>query len=104
MNKFIITVESEAFEGVKRIAKKVAADFEKVSGSLPEILQTLPACENQENSLIFATLGKSPITDAFIKNGKFDPSSISGKREVYQIKYIDKTLLICGSDKRGTIY
>jgi len=103
MNKYIITVESEAFEGVKRIAMKVAADFEKAGGILPEILQTYTG-ENQENSIIFATLGKSPIMDALIKNGKYDPSSISGKREVYQIKYIGKTLLICGSDKRGTIY
>jgi len=104
MSKFIFTVESEAFEGVKRIANKVAADFEKVGGSLPEIQQMLPSGENQENSVIFATLGKSPIADAFIKNGKFDPSSVSGKREVYQIKFIDKTLLVIGSDKRGTIY
>ena len=103
MNNFIFTVEAEAFEGVKRIAKKVAADFEKVCGNLPEILQTLPK-ENQENSVIFATLGKSPIADAFIKSGKIDPSFVAGKREVYQIKYIGKTLLILGSDKRGTIY
>jgi hypothetical protein len=101
-------VEREAFEGVKRIAKKVAADFEKVCGSLPEITDKL---ENNGNAVIFATLGKSPLADALASAGKFDMSLIRGKREVYQIKLIDnpfsgvsKALLICGSDKRGTIY
>jgi len=37
LNKFIFIVEKTAFEGVKRIAKKVALDFEKVSGLLPAI-------------------------------------------------------------------
>ncbi|MCL2765249.1 MAG: glycosyl hydrolase 115 family protein [Treponema sp.] len=110
MSKFIFTVETEAFEGVKRTARKVAADFEKVSGTLPCIGEKLPADTNSGDSIIFATLGKSPLVDMFIKEGKFDPSAIRGKREVYQIKFINvsgnnlKTLLICGSDKRGTIY
>jgi hypothetical protein len=101
-------VEDGAFEGVKRIAKKVAADFEKVCGSLPKITQK---SENSGNAVVFATLGKSPLLDTLKSAGKFDPSLILGKREVYQIKLIDnpfsgvsKALLICGSDKRGTIY
>ena len=112
------TVEPDAFEGVKRIAQKVAADFEKVCGVLPAIAGELP---KGENTVIFATLGKSPLTDKLIRENKFDPSLIRGKREVYQIKLIDdpfagspfngepfngvsKALLICGSDKHGTIY
>jgi hypothetical protein len=101
-------VEDGAFEGVKRTAKKVAADFEKVCGSLPGIMDKP---ENNDNAVVFATLGKSPLLDALTKAGKFDPSLIFGKREAYQIKLIDnpfhgvsKALLICGSDKRGTIY
>jgi hypothetical protein len=101
-------VEKTAFEGVKRIAKKVAADFEKVCGSLPEITEKP---ENNGNAVVFATLGHSPLVDTLTSAGKFDPSLIRGKREVYQIKLIDspfkgvsKALLVCGSDKRGTIY
>jgi hypothetical protein len=107
-NAFPLTVESEAFEGVKRITRKVAADFEKVCGVLPQITGK-PA--NGEAIIIFSTLGKSPLTDRLIREKKFDPSLIHGKREVYQIKLINepfsgvsKALLICGSDKRGTIY
>ncbi|MDR2951930.1 MAG: glycosyl hydrolase 115 family protein [Treponema sp.] len=101
-------VEDGAFEGVKRTAQKVAADFEKTCGSLPEITEKP---ENNGNVIVFATLGKSPLLDTLASAGKFNPSLIRGKREVYQIKLIDnpfsgapKALLICGSDKRGTIY
>jgi len=102
------TVENEAFEGVKKIAQKVALDFEKVCSVLPKITEQ-PL--NGEIAIIFATLGKSRLTDTLINEGKFDPSAIRNKREVYQIKLISKpfdgvskALFICGSDKRGTIY
>ena len=115
MNRFSFIVELQAFEGVKRIAKKIALDFKKVTNSFPFITESFHIDENSEcNSalcykIIFATLGKSPFIDKLKSEGKFDQSLISGKREVYQIKFIDdssmtKTLLICGSDKRGTIY
>jgi hypothetical protein len=102
------TVEPDAFEGVKKISRKIATDFEKVCGNLPKITEKP---ENTPNIVLFATLGKSPLTEKLINAGKFDPSLIRGKREVYQIKLIDspfdgvsKALLVCGSDKRGTIY
>jgi hypothetical protein len=98
MKNFKFTVETEAFEGVKRISQKIAKDFKKVGGVLPEIT------ENPDGGFIFATLGKSPLVDKLIADGKFNPSEIQGKREVYQLKFIDDVLLICGSDKRGTIY
>ncbi|MCL2722162.1 MAG: glycosyl hydrolase 115 family protein [Treponema sp.] len=107
-NAAFFTVEKEAFEGVKRIAKKIAIDFKKIFGILPEISEEQKNCEY---SIIFATIGKSPLVNKLIKEGKYNISSIEGKREVYQIKLLDnvfegisKTLLICGSDKRGTIY
>jgi len=93
MRPLNFTVEAEAYEGVKRIARKVAADFERVGGLNPNY------------SVIFATLGRSTIADGLIKSGEYDPSLIEGKREVYQLKLLDRNrLLICGSDKRGTIY
>jgi len=87
------TVEPEAFEGVRRIAVKVEADFAKVGEP------------DREYTVIFATLGRSPYVGGLIADGKFDPTLIEGKREVYQIKLLgEDTLLVCGSDKRGTIY
>ena len=110
MNKFIFIVETEALEGVKRIAGKIALDFKKVTGVLPAVKNSLPSDKERECAVIFATLGKSQITENLINEGKIDPYAIRGKREVYQIKLIDgvsrakKTLLVLGSDKRGTIY
>jgi len=104
MNKFIFTVEKESFEGVKRIALKVASDFEKVCGVQPEITETLSVSSANVQNIVFASLDKSPIIEKLISEGKYDPSAVRGKREVYQIKFIDNILLICGSDKRGTIY
>jgi len=107
MSKFTFIIENEAFEGVKRIAKKVALDFKKVSGFLPDITESIQTGNNQQISVLFATLRNSPLTDKLINEGKFDPSAVSGKNEVYQILFIDsavKFLLVCGSDKRGTIY
>jgi len=104
MSKFIFTVEQEALEGVKRIVKKAALDFEKVSGSVPQIQESLPVNSNNEKSVVFATIGYSPITEKLSEEGKIDLSVIAGKKEVYQIKFIDNTLYIIGSDKRGTIY
>jgi len=103
MSKFTFIVENEAFEGVKRIAKKVALDFEKVCGTYPAITEKISLGEKPD-TVIFATLGKSTFVDTLVREGKYDPSAVSGKREVFSIKFIDKTLLVCGSDKRGTIY
>jgi hypothetical protein len=103
MNRFVFVVENEAFEGVKRIARKVGEDFKKACGTYPVFSQNVSSA-GKPNTVVFATLGKSRFTDALISEGKYDSSVISGKREVYSIKFIDNALLVCGSDKRGTIY
>jgi len=104
MSKFTFVIEDSAYEGVKRIAKKVAADFTKVCGVYPSFSESISLGENKQDTIVFATLGKSPFVDALIRENKFDPSPVAGKREVYCIQFIDKLLLVLGSDKRGTIY
>jgi hypothetical protein len=103
MSTFTFIVENEAFEGVKRIAKKVGDDFKKVCGVYPAFSETVPSGANS-NTVVFATLGKSRFVDTLINEKKYDSSVIRGKREVFNIKFINNTLLVCGSDKRGTIY
>ena len=95
-----IAVEASAFLGVKRIAEKVAQDFEKIVGVMPTIVENISA----EINIVFATLGNSPFVDALVAEGKFDANSIAGKHEVYASGFIDNKLTIIGSDKRGTIY
>ena len=100
ISKINMAVEATAYEGVKRIATKVAGDFEKVLGVKPIISENI----SPEIEIIFATLGHSPFVDTLIEEGKFDATPIEGKNEVYAIQFISNKLLIVGSDKRGTIY
>lgn len=164
-NMPFILVESCGYEGVRRIAAKVAKDVEKVTGAMPKVVteRELPVGERTQ-VILCATLGRSPVLEEFVRKGLVDlrglmaePQTMGeeqtmdkkqftgegrrGKWEVYQIKMIDmrgkdsrreeqeaegaqnveeapdvckepvlpwegidRVLLICGSDKRGTIY
>ncbi|MDD6402222.1 MAG: glycosyl hydrolase 115 family protein [Lachnospiraceae bacterium] len=104
---FNMLVEKEAFEGVKKIATKVLDDFCKVTGKKPKLVNKYDA----STKVLIATLGNSSLLNELEEKGLFDRKSIENKREVYSISLIDnpykeasKLLLICGSDKLGTIY
>ena len=99
--------EEECLSGIKKIADKVAKDFELVFGNKPVKTETaggvLPAFSGSK--IVFGIAGRSPLVDALAKEGKIDVSGITGKREVYQIfAPAEDLLVIAGSDKRGTIY
>lgn len=113
-------VEECAFEGVKRILGKVAGDVEKVSGVRPQIMEVSSEnysdilAEGQipgEEIIFAATLGKSELLEDMIQRGVYDPTDIRDKWEVFALKMVEnpfpgvkRALVICGSDKRGTIY
>lgn len=103
-------VEECAFEGVKRIASKVAQDISLVTDYCPEII-TEACADGAEALILCATLDNSPVLERLEKEGKLDLSNVRGKREVYKLAFVKEafsgvaeTLVICGSDKRGTIY
>ncbi len=158
-NMPLMVVEESAYEGVRRIAGKVAEDIGKVLGAAPEVVseRELPA-RSAACMVLCATLGKSTLLEELEKRGLADFRGLlkedgSRKREVYQICRIflkggdccldgreesrlrgdssedgreascpqaekisgeeslpqeegmpESILLICGSDKRGTIY
>ena len=100
--------EQEAFSGVRKIADKVARDIELVFGVRPtsaEQRDQLASC-----AVIYGTLDRSPALANLAEQGLIDLGAIRGKNEVYLFQVIDnpegagKTLVIAGSDKRGTIY
>ena len=95
-------LEPEAYEGVRRIAGKVALDVEAVTGVKPEISQQL----RPGQAIVCATFGKSPLASRLAEAGAL--RDLTGKREVYQLVLTElegiPALVICGSDKRGTIY
>ena len=114
-----LVVENCGYEGVKRIAGKVAEDIRKVVGGLPQVIsETELLAGGCKSAVLCATLGKSPLLDKLAEEGLVDFAPFyreggehSLKREVFQIKLlshaidgVEELLLICGSDKRGTIY
>lgn len=101
--------ESEAFSGVNKIADKVLHDIFLVFDAVPEMV-----CERtllKKQTVIYGTIGKSPILDALMEAHKISADEITGKREVYLFQIVkdpmegvEEALVIAGSDKRGTIY
>lgn len=92
-------VESAAHAGVVRVAKKVIADVEKVSGVKPALLREKADAPH----VLCATLGRSPLAEELIAAGKLPQADlIRGKWECYAIAKVDGSLVILGSDKRGT--
>lgn len=107
-----LLVETAGLEGVRRIAAAVAEDICLVSGVRPEVvseelLKSTAVCQ----AVFCATAGCSPLLEELEEKGSFSAAEIRGKREVYKIALVEhpfgqveKALVICGSDKRGTIY
>ena len=92
-------VEETAHAGVVRVAGKVIAEVEKVSGVKPELLQTAP----ETPYVLCATLGCSALADALITAGKLHQAEeIRGKWECFTIQMVDGNLIILGGDKRAT--
>ena len=91
--------EASAFPGVVRVAEKVIADVEKVSGVKPALLRRAPDAPH----VLCATLGCSAAADALIAAGKLPQAEqIRGRWECYVLAMVGDNLIILGSDKRGT--
>ena len=92
-------VEESAHAGVVRVAGKVIADVEAVSGVKPELLRQAP----DASYVLCATLGCSAIADELIAQGKLPQAEeIRGKWECFVIAEAEGNLVILGSDKRAT--
>ncbi len=105
--KVAFVCEKECMSGIVKIARFVEKDFELVFGKKPEEITAengnMPAFSGLK--IVFGIVGKSPLVDGLVKDGKINASDIVGKREVYGIfAPAEDMLVIAGSDKRGTIY
>jgi hypothetical protein len=104
-----ILVDTNDWPGVVRAAGDLAADVNRVTGHRPQVFTQLKSAG--KNVVIVGTIGKSEIIDRLIREKKIDVLEITGKWESFFIQVvpnpfpdIDHALVICGSDKRGTIY
>lgn len=90
-------------------AKALANDIELITGILPALVTTLQADIN--TAIIVGTLGNSKPVDAMVKLGKLSVNAIDGKWESFLTLVVDnpldginRALVICGSDPRGTAF
>jgi hypothetical protein len=95
--------------GIMRAVKNLQADFQKVTGEQPNILNQISGTTSP--LIIIGTVGTKSVIDDLIKQKKIDGKSLIGKTEKYIIQNISnpfpgvsEAIVIAGSDKRGTIY
>ncbi len=99
--------DPDCLPGIQRVAAMVMEDLKKVFGAEAGKKCLSPQQLQSEDGLrlVFGVAGKSALIDDMASRGLIDLSGISGKREVFGFFPIsDDTLVIAGSDKRGTIY
>jgi len=104
-----ICVDAGAFPGVLRAARDLQSDVERVSGRKPLLGALSPSLGSRV--VLVGTLGRSPLIDGLVREGKVDASRIGGRWEAFQVVVVadpfpgvKEALVIAGSDKRGTIY
>jgi hypothetical protein len=95
--------------GVIKAAGDLQSDIKKVTGIEPLLKKSESGLRNP--SVLIGTIGKSPVIDDLIENGKIDVEDIRGKWESFVIQVVENPLngveyglVIAGSDRRGTIY
>ena len=85
-----ISFSEQEYEGVKIAIQNLKNDMQMVLGT---------ATPTTDVSIVIGTLGKNPTID------KLKLADLKGKREKYIITTTtDNTIVIAGSDRRGTIY
>jgi hypothetical protein len=98
----------DEYAGVRRAMKSLEADIMRVTGAKPA---PSPDQKNPRELILVGTIGKNPLIDKLVSDGRIDLSALSGKWETYITQVVDKpmpgvdrALVIAGSDKRGTIF
>ncbi|MGM9703699.1 MAG: glycosyl hydrolase 115 family protein, partial [Prevotella sp.] len=100
-NKHIgIHVDANDCKGVLRAANTLVKDIEMATTDTKAEITTNPKAK-----VVIGTLGSSAAIDALAKAKVIDARLLKGKREKYIITTTDDgSLVIAGSDRRGTIY
>ena len=101
-----IIVDNQDWKGVIRAARDLGDDVRKVTDTAAEVVESssLTSHHSPFTSIIVGTIGKSRLIDHLIKQKKLDVRKVKGQWESYLIDVVDGSLVIAGSDKRGTIY
>ena len=96
-----ILVSGEDWQGVVRAAGDLGQDIGRVTGTAAQVVK---ADTPRRGSIIVGTIGKSPLIDGLVKAGRLNVDGVRGQWESFVIETVDGSLVVAGSDKRGTIY
>jgi hypothetical protein len=104
-----IYVDARDWPGVLRAARDLANDIKDITGKTPNVISGSEV--NTRTAIIIGTVGKSQLIDRLVAAGKIDVAALQGKWESSftevvpnPLPGVDAALVICGSDKRGSIY
>ncbi len=104
-----ICVDTNDWPGVVRAAHDLQTDIARVTGRTPEFFSAEKI--SGAEIILVGTVGKSKVIDRLLRERKMDASEIAGKWESFLVQVVpapfpgvESALVICGSDKRGTIY
>ncbi|WP_276484918.1 glycosyl hydrolase 115 family protein [Paraflavitalea pollutisoli] len=102
-----IYVDADDYPVVRKAATLLQEDILRVTGIQPAIVHEIPA--KAERLILIGTAGKAAILDRIKRS--FSTHPLTGKWEAYQwsilqqaLPGIRQTLVIAGSDRRGTAY
>lgn len=108
-----ILLDHDDFPGVHTAASFLSKDFEMVTGS-PLLLTTYEGSlveVEDKHCVIVGTIESSRLIQTLIHRGKLNVDEIQGCWESFVMAVIDnpmgnvkRSLVIAGSDRRGTIY
>lgn len=104
-----LVVASSDFPGVLRAAGDLQADIASVTGVTPALAaDRIPA---GAPPVLIGTLGRSPLIDSLVADGRLDVTGIAGRWETSLQQVVAnpapgvaRALVIAGSDQRGTVY
>ncbi len=104
----VISYDNSDFPGVIRAIHDLQNDIDSVTGKKPTLITNN---ESADFEIIIGTLGKSKQINKLVSSKKLDVKNLEGKWESFVIatvpnptKNSKNSLVIVGSDKRGTIY
>ena len=104
-----ILVETNNDGAVLRAAADLAADFARVTGRKPAVLNDFSAAP--PTVIIVGTLGRHGVVDQLAAAGRLVTTGVAGQWESYTLQIVEnplpkvsRALVIAGSGRRGTIF
>jgi len=104
-----LVVDGDADPAVRHVADAFALDLARVGGTAPRRLARLEDAKGPV--VLIGQLGRSPLIDALVRQGRIDARDLQGEWEAYRQIVLDnpapgvsQALVIVGADRRGAVY